>query len=430
MKCFASAGLLCFLYVSAIPAHSQNNVLKGKQAMTDWSADAPGVRRIITPADLPPPFATSSVDEGPRRVERPASAWPKAPAGFKVEQLASGFDEPRVVVTAPNGDLFLSESHAGRVTVLRLSADGKVQSKQAFAGNLRQPFGIAFYPAGPNPKYVYVAETHQVVRFPYRSGDMKASGAAEHIADLSGGGRLRGGGHWTRDIVFSADGKKMYVSIGSRSNVSDNDDEKLRANILEFDPDGKNMRIFGSGIRNAVGITINPTTGELWASTNERDGLGDDLPPDYITHVEEGAFFGWPWYYIGGNQDPRHKGAHPELRNKIKVPDVLLQPHSATLIMKFYAGTQFPTEYRGDAFSALHGSWNRSKRTGYKIIRVPMKNGRATGEYEDFITGFVVNEEGVWGRPVGITVAKDGALIFSDDGSNSLWRVTYTGKSK
>jgi glucose/arabinose dehydrogenase len=422
--------LAAFFFAALLSIAQSAGVLKGKQAFGDWRGDAPGVRRQITPADMPPPYATESADEHTQRAGRPTQNALKVPAGFRVERIETELENPRVVVTAPNGDLFVSESEEGRVSAIRLGSDGKVLRKEEFATGLKQPFGIAFYPPGPNPFSVYVANTDEVIRFPYRAGDMKPRGASEHVADISGGGRLRGGGHWTRDIVFSPDGRRMFVSVGSRSNVSDNDAEKFRANILEFDPNGGHMRIFASGIRNAVGITIHPTTGQLWASVNERDGLGDDLPPDYITHVEDGGFYGWPWYYIGGNQDPRHKGAHPELRTKVTVPDVLVQAHSASLIMKFYTGKQFPQEYQGDAFAAQHGSWNRSKRTGYKIIRLPMKNGKATGEYEDFVTGFVANEEAIWGRPVGITVASDGALIFTDDLSNSLWRVTYAGKQK
>jgi glucose/arabinose dehydrogenase len=277
-----------------------------------------------------------------------------------------------------------------------------------------------------------VGNTGSVVRFPYKNGDTKASGPAETIVpDIPSGGRLRGGGHWTRDIAFSVDGKKMFVSVGSFSNVDDSDTSKAefhRADILEFNPDGSGLKVYAWGIRNPVGIAVNPQTGELWASVNERDQLGDNLVPDYITHVQEGGFYGWPWYYTGGNQDPRHQGKHPELKNKVIVPDVLLQPHNASLEMTFYDGSQFPSEYRGDIFAAEHGSWNKAGRTGYEVIRVPLKNGHATGEYEDFLTGFVTSDGQVWGRPVGVAVATDGSLLVTDDGSNSIWRVSYGGK--
>ena len=407
-------------------------MLKGKAALGDWTTDAPGVRRLITTADMPEPFATRSVDNGPRRVPRPDGAWPQVPAGFKVEEFATGLENPRLIRTAPNGDIFVAESYPGRVRVLR-AADGagKPEANEIFAADLDRPFGIAFYPPGPNPQYVYVANTGSVVRFPYRNGDLKARDKPEMIVpDIPGGGQLRGGGHWTRDIAFSRDGKKMFVSVGSHSNVYENpnENEERRADILEYNPDGTGFRIYASGIRNAVGIAVHPQTGELWASVNERDGLGDDLVPDYITRVKDGGFYGWPWFYIGPNQDPRHKGAHPELRGKVIVPDVLLQSHMASLEMVFYTGEQFPKEFAGDAFAAQHGSWNRARRTGYKVIRVPLRNGAPTGEYEDFMTGFVTNEGNVWGRPVGVTVARDGALFVSDDGSNTIWRISYQKK--
>jgi glucose/arabinose dehydrogenase len=419
--------------VAAGPA--ADPVLKGTAAYGDWHSDHPGVIRLITPADLPKPYATSSARNQPRVVPQPEGAWPQVLPGFKIERLTTGFKgfkQPRLLRTAPNGDIFIADSVANEILVMHGVGQGSgTITPQVFATGLTQPFGIAFYPPGRNPQYIYVGNTGSVVRFPYRNGDLSARGPAEMIvANIPSGGRLTGGGHWTRDVIFSADGKKMFVSVGSQSNVEVDDNaaaEVRRADILEFNPDGTGERIFAWGIRNAVGITFNPTSGQLWASVNERDEIGDNLPPDYITHVQEGGFYGWPWYYIGSNQDPRHAGKHPELNGKVIVPDVLVQPHSASLEMLFYTGNQFPAEYRGDAFAAEHGSWNRGVRTGYKIIRVLMKNGKATGEYEDFVTGFVAADENVWGRPVGVAVATDGSLIFSDDGSNSIWRVSYAG---
>lgn len=405
-------------------------LLTGPDAMGDWSQDRLGARRKITPADLPAPYATDSVRNSPRLLARPAGARPKAPPGFVVTEFAENLKAPRVIATAPNGDIFVAESEANRIRVLRDSdRDGRADQNEMFAEDLKQPFGIAFHPRGPEPRYVYVANTGSVVRFPYRSGDLHASEAPETIvANLSAGGRLTGGGHWTRDIVFSADDRTMFVSIGSRSNVDDDEEETRRARIFAYDPDGKNSRVFAWGIRNPVGLAIDPATGALWASVNERDGLGDDLPPDYITRVKEDGFYGWPWFYLGPNQDPRHEGKHPELAEQVIVPDVLIQAHSASLDLVFYAASQFPERYRGHMFAALHGSWNREKRTGYKVIMVPVKNGHATGEYEDFLTGFVTHEGRVWGRPVGVTVAADGALLVSDDASNTLWRVAYRGE--
>jgi glucose/arabinose dehydrogenase len=411
---------------------ARGRVLTGQGAFGDWTTDAPGVRRRITVADLPKPYETRSVDAGSRVAPRPEGAWPKVPAGFKVEEFATGLQNPRLIRAAPNGDLFVAESRPGRVRVLRGAAGaGRAETVEVFAEGLRRPFGIAFYPPGDNPTHVYVANTNSVVRFPYRAGDLKARGPAETVVpDLPGGGQLRGGGHWTRDVAFSLDGRRMFVSVGSLTNVWENPsaNEERRATVLQYNPDGTGYRLFASGIRNAVGLAVHPQTGELWASVNERDGLGDDLVPDYITRVREGGFYGWPWFYLGANQDPRHPGARPELRPKVIAPDVLLQSHSASLEMAFYTGRQFPRDYAGDAFAALHGSWNRAKRTGYKVIRVPLSGGAPTGEYEDFMTGFVTPAGEVWGRPVGVAVAGDGALFVSDDGGNVVWRVSYAGR--
>lgn len=412
-------------------AQSQPSAITGQAAFTDYSQEKPGVRRSIKVGDLPEPKQDESVDNGPSVVDRPEGAWPQAPAGFKVEMYAQGFREPRLIRTSPNGDLFLADSKAGIVRVLRgVGADGKVQSMEEFATGLDHPFGINFYPAA-NPQWVYVANTTSLVRFPYKAGDMKASGAAQTIVPvLPGYAQLRGGGHWTRDVVFSKDGTRMFVSVGSASNVDDVDNnprEFHRADVLEFTPEGKFIKIYASGIRNCVGEAINPASGQLWCSTNERDNLGNNLVPDYITSVKEDGFYGWPWFYMGGHQDPRHVGKHPELQSKVLTPDVLVQPHMASLEMTFYEGAQFPAEFKGDAFAAEHGSWNKKNRVGYEVIRVPMKGGHATGEYEDFLTGFVTPDGKVWGRPVGVAVAKDGSLFVTDDGTKSVWHVTYTG---
>jgi glucose/arabinose dehydrogenase len=395
---------------------------------TDFRFEKPGTIRKIEVKDLPPPYATETANNGPQLVARPDGAWPKAPDGFTVQLYADGLDNPRLIRTAPNGDFFLAESSTGKIKVFRgITADGKPKQTGVFATGLTRPYGIAFYPPGDNPQWVYVGNTDSVVRFPYQSGHLQARGPAQHLADLP-----HGGGHWTRDVQFTADGKKMFVAVGSASNVDDPDTtpgEKNRADILEFNPDGSGMRVYAYGIRNAGGgLAIHPKTGQLWCSVNERDGLGDNLVPDYITHVEEGGFYGWPWWYIGSHQDPRHQGKHSELKDKVIVPDVLLQPHYASLEMLFYEGSEFPAEYRGDIFASEHGSWNRSVRAGYEVIRVLMhQTDRASGEYEDFVTGFAVDNGHVWGRPVGVTVAPDGSLLVTDDGSNSIWRVSYTG---
>jgi glucose/arabinose dehydrogenase len=402
----------------------------------------PGRVHRIRASDLPRPNATTSADNPPTVVPRPSASWPQAPAGFQVQEFARGLTNPRALAVAPNGDVFVAESKADTLTVLRgLTADGQAAERRTFftggsaPRRLKKPFGMAFRPAPPGHTegWLYVGNTDAVVRFAYRAGDLQARAAPELVAPLPGGGLLRGGGHWTRDLAFSLDGKRLFVSVGSRSNVDDPDvtpAEKDRADILELDAaTGKGQRIFASGIRNAVGIAVHPRTGALWASVNERDELGDDLVPDYITTVPEGAFFGWPWFYIGANPDPRHAGKHPELAARVRVPDVLLQPHFASLQMTFYTGSMFPSAYQGDVFAAEHGSWNRHQRVGYEVIRVPLDPaGQATGEYQDFLTGFVTPDGKVWGRPVGVAVARDGALLVADDGSNTIWRVSTAGK--
>jgi len=419
------------LAVSIGAATDSGTLLTGKAAMGDWTSDAPGVRRKITVNDLPAPSSNILAINRAHVVERPAGAQLRVLPGFTIELYAGGFRDPRFLLTAPNGDIFVVESRANRIKVLRDTKHaGQPDVTEIFAEQgLNKPFGIAFYPPGDDPQFLYVANTDGVIRFPFRNGDLKARGPAEDLgAHLSGGAaHLRSGGHWTRDIVFSPDSKKMYVSIGSRSNVSDNAAEADRARIFEFNPDGTDRKVYAWGVRNAVGITFRPGSGDLWMSTNERDEIGEDLPPDYISSVRTGGFYGWPWFYIGNHPDPRHKGKHPELTDKVIVPDVLVQAHSATLNLCFYTGEQFPAEYKGDIFAAFHGSWNRMKRTGYKVVRVPFDHstGKPRGEYEDFVTGFVTPEGKVWGRPVGITVAKDGSLLISEDGNGTIWRVSY-----
>jgi len=402
--------LLVLICCAAVPAVAQT-VLTGAHAFGDWRADAPGVWRHITPDALPAPYATRSFGHAPEVIAQPHGAGLHVPAGFAVSLFASGLDVPRTLRTAPNGDVFLAESGAGRIRVFN------GQQSRVFAAGLTQPFGIAFWPPGASPKYVYVGETNRVVRFPYPSG-----GSPEVIVPA-----LPEGGHWTRDIVFSPDGARMFVSVGSATNDMEGvgpDTERGRAAVLSFTPDGKDRLVYASGLRNCSGEAIQPGTGALWCVVNERDGLGDNLPPDYATSVRDGGFYGWPWFYIGTNPDPRHPGiaARPVI-----VPEVLIQPHSAPLGISFYDQTAFPAEYRGDAFVALHGSWNRSTRTGYKVIRLRFVNGHPTGEYEDFLTGFVHSDRAVWGRPVGVTVTTDGALLVSEDGNGTIWRIAYQG---
>jgi len=404
-------------------------VLTGDAALGDWSTDAPGVQRKISAAELPPPAPDQSAQNHPNAVARPAGALPRVPAGFSVGEFASGLAKPRTLYVAPNGDVFVVESEAGRVQLLRdADGDGRAESRTVYMQGLKRPFGFSLYPTGTEtPTHVYVANTDSVLRLPYKAASSAPDGPAETlIANIpSGQEQVGGGGHWTRGLAFSADNRRMFVSVGSRANVSDSADETRRADILAFDPDGKNEVIYASGIRNPVGLAIEPATGALWTAVNERDELGDNLVPDYVTHVQEGGFYGWPWYYIGQNQDPRFTDKYPALRAKTLVPDVLVQSHSAALGLCFYTGKQFPAEYQGHIFVAAHGSWNRSKRTGYKVIRIPVSSGVAAGYYEDFMVGFVNNDGDVWGRPVGVAVAKDGALLVSDDASGTIWRVAH-----
>jgi len=383
----------------------------------------------------------------------PAGARPQVPDGFTAELVTTDLHKPRVIRVAPNGDLFVADSMFNSVRVLRVPAGSAQPEKdEVFASGLKQPYGIAFYPLGPSPRWVYVANADGVVRFPYKNGDLKAGGKPERVIE-----GIPWVHHYGRDIAFSPDGKRLFLSVGSGSNVALDmfpephwtihpeprnvdglaawvklkplgaawDTEELRADVLSFDPDGKNMKIVATGLRNCQGMTIQPATGQLWCAVNERDELGDNTPFEYATHVVEGAFYGWPWYFIGGHEDPRHAGQRPDLKDKVTVPDVFMQGHSAPLQMTFYQGDNFPAEHKGSAFVTMHGSWNREQRTGYKVVRLLFDaSGKHTGEYEDFMTGFVLSDTAVWGRPVGVAVGKDGSLFVTEDGNGTIWRVS------
>ena len=432
--------------VVAETSMSEQNVLKGREAFGGWHKDRPGVRRLLRllkPEDQPP--IGKSTSKWAESVKRSKRAKPIAPKGFAVDLVASGLAGPRVIRVAPNGDLFVADSEANTIRVYRVaSGSARPVKSETYASGLNKPFGIAFYPLGPNPEWVYVANTDGVIRFPYKNGDLKASGKPEEIVE-----KIPSTHHWTRDLVFSPDGKRMFLSVGSGSNVAQDmfpepqiegglkawkktkplgaawDTEERRADVLSFTPEGKDEKIFATGLRNCAGLTVQPATGELWCAVNERDEIGDDVPLEYATHIKEGAFYGWPWFYIGGNEDPHHKGERPDLKDKVTVPDVLIEAHSAPLQIAFYDGDSFPTEYKGDAFVTLHGSWNRGQRSGNKVVRLRFKDGKPTGEYEDFLTGFVISNEKAWGRPVGIAVGQDGVLFVTEDGSGTIWRVSY-----
>lgn len=373
------------------------------------------------PAKLPPPFATESARRNSRVIPMPTSAKLTVPKGFKVNVFAEGgFQVPRWMALAPNGDVFLADSGANSIIVLRdTNKDGVAEERFVFSDKLSQPFGMAFY-----KDWFYVANTDSIVRFKYKAGQTAAESEPEKLVELTPGGYNQ---HWTRNILFSPDGTKLFVSIGSATNVSVEPDPK-RAAISVYDPDGKNHRIYASGLRNPIGLSWNPKTGELWTAVNERDGLGDDLVPDYATSVKEGGFYGWPYSYLGQNEDPRRKGENPELVKKAIVPDVLFTSHVAALGIQFYTGKMFPKDYQGDAFVAFHGSWNRQKLSGYKIVRIKFNNGNLAGNrYEDFVSGWLPDENSneVWGRPVGLLVAADGSLLITDDGGDKIWRVRY-----
>lgn len=402
-----------------------STTLSGAAAFTDYKGQTPGVCHLIAPADLPAPGATSSAANYDTLVARQSGQLPTVPQGFTVQLYATGFNNARLLATAPNGDLFLADSGGGAVRVLHgVKADGTAETVTTFASRMNYPFGIVFYPSGANPQYVYVAQTNAVVRFPYTSGDTTARAPAETVVPSL----PSGGGHISRTLAFTKD-NRLLVSVGSSGNVTNTDtdpSETNRADVLAYTPDGTFLRQYATGLRNAVGLATD-SAGDVWVSVNERDGLGDNLPPDYVTRIQEGGFYGWPWYYIGANPDPRLPANHPELASKVLVPDVLLQAHYAPLQIGFYSGTAFPSTYQGDLFVASHGSWNRSVRGGYELLRVILVDGKPSGYFEDFATGFVNSDGTVWGRPTGVTTGTDGALYFSDDGSNSVWRLTYTG---
>lgn len=364
---------------------------------------------------LPSPYATKSSANSPSKVSPPQGFLPTVPAGFKINVFATGFKRPRWLIVAPNKDIFLADMGAGEIVILRDSqGSGGAQARENFATGLTRPFGIAFH-----QDYVYVGTMKQLVRFKYDPKTSKRLGEAEPLLALPGGG------HDTRSVVFSKDGKHIFVGVGSGSNVSPGE-EPIRAAVTICDPDGKNARQYATGLRNPVGLALEPVTGELWTSVNERDELGDDLPPDYMTSLKDRGFYGWPYSYIGDNVDDRVKPQRPDLVAKAIIPDVLLGSHVAPLQFAFYTGTQFPESYRGGAFVAEHGSWNRSKRSGYQVAFVAFKDGQPSADPVPFMTGLVPDPGSgtVYGRPVGVAVAPDGSLLVSDDGAAVIYRIS------
>jgi glucose/arabinose dehydrogenase len=355
-------------------------------------------------------------------VTPPANFQPQVPAGFSVSVFARGFDEPRWMAVAPNGDIFVADSAAGKVIVLHAAAEQPVaKSRETFADHLNLPFGIAFH-----DDYVYVADTDKVLRFHYDPGTSRQRGNPQTVMELPGWGYFQ---HWTRSVTFSPDGKHMLVSVGSRTNVSIESDPR-RGAILIADPDGRNMRIYAAGLRNAVGIGFNPNSSDLWATVNERDDLGDDVPSDYFTHVVDGGFYGWPYSYLGQHVDNRVT-PRPDLVAKAIIPDLLLGAHVAPLQFVFYQAHQFPPMYHGGAFISEHGSWNRRLKSGYQVVFIPFRGGAPQGQPTPFFSGFVPDTSGesVYGRTTGLAVAADGSLLISDDGAHLIWRVSYNHDS-
>ncbi|WP_276496365.1 PQQ-dependent sugar dehydrogenase [Pontibacter litorisediminis] len=374
---------------------------------------------------LPPPDTTHSAGKRSKTIGWPQGKTPAAPAGFTVTKFAGDLKHPRRIYVAPNKDIFVVESDdeeksANRITMFRdTNSDGNPDQREVFLTGLNQPYGMLVL-----NNYFYVANTDGVLRYPYKEGQTKITGKGEKIVELPAGGYNH---HWTRNLIASPDGSKVYISVGSASNVGEYGmkEEERRAAILEINPDGSGERIYASGLRNPVGMDWAPGTSTLWTAVNERDNLGDKLVPDYLTSVKEGGFYGWPYAYFGQNVDPRRKGERPDLVEKALVPDLALGAHTASLGLEFYNGNRFPEKYRNGAFIGQHGSWNRSEFVGYKVIFVPFQNGRPSGDYEDFLTGFIADESRneVYGRPAGVAELPDGSLLVADDEGNTVWRV-------
>jgi glucose/arabinose dehydrogenase len=369
---------------------------------------------------LPPPYATKSVNNGPRVISRPDGSQLQVPAGFTIDEYASGFDTPRFMALGPNNELLVSDSARGgqgKVYILfDRNKDNKSEDRKTLIDGLDRPYGLAFW-----KDYLYVGEPTSVKRYKYDAKNMTV-GKGEEVINLAG----MGNGHWTRSLLFDRSAEKLYVGVGSASNV-DAGEPPVRAAIDRYNPDGSGHDIYAAGTRNPIGLAWYPGTDTLWAAVQERDLLGDDLVPDYFTHIQPGGFYGWPYAYIGPNEDPRRKGEKPDLVAKTIKPDLPMQAHVAVLDARFYTGKMFPKQYEGGAFIAEHGSWNRAKRVGQAVVFVPFQNGKPTGEVQEFLTGWMVSPEKreVWGRPVGLLQMTDGSLLVSDDGGRKIWRISY-----
>jgi glucose/arabinose dehydrogenase len=383
------------------------------------------VKTAIGTITLPPPYATESKTSFSKVIGWPEGKTPMAPKGFVVTKFAGDLVNPRWTYIAPNNDIFVVESGTraskNQITVFRdADKDGKFETRNVFISNLNKPFGMLVL-----KDYFYIANTDGLYRYPYKNNPLKLETQGTKILELPAGGYNN---HWTRNLLASKDGSKIYVSVGSGSNNAEHgiDKELRRADILEINPDGTGEKIYASGLRNPVGMDWNPANGELWTAVNERDELGDELVPDYVTSVKRDGFYGWPYSYFGNIPDPRMKGERKDLVEKAIVPDIPVGPHTASLGLAFYTKDQFPAKYKNGIFIGQHGSWNRSKISGYKVLFVPFANGKPSGKAEDFLTGFVSNEEKaeVYGRPVAVTVMDDGSLLVNDDSGNTIWKVS------
>ncbi|UII23911.1 PQQ-dependent sugar dehydrogenase [Fulvivirga ligni] len=380
----------------------------------------------IDTAKLPRPYATESADNEGKAIGWSEGNTPQAPTGFTVTKFAADLEHPRWIYIGPNDDIFIVESDdakksANRITLVKdTDNDGNPDYKEAFIENLNQPFGMLILNG-----YFYVANVDAIVRFPYEVGQEKITAEPEKILDLPSGGYNH---HWTRNIILGPDSSKIYISIGSSSNVGEHgmEKEERRANVLTINPDGSNEEVYASGLRNPVGIAFEPTTNTLWAAVNERDELGDNLVPDYVTSVKQGGFYGWPYAYFGTNKDPRMADKAPEMVAQSIIPDVAVGAHTASLGLAFYDQASFPAKYKNGAFVGQHGSWNRSTLNGYRVLFIPFKNGKPSGPPEDFLTGFISNQDKyeVYGRPVGVAVTRNGSLLVADDDGGTVWKVS------
>jgi glucose/arabinose dehydrogenase len=410
---------------AATPSPQSQAIVPARRVQTKAIAPQP-IR--ITPSTLPPPYRTSSASKSPNVIPVPPNPVLQVPAGFEVSLFAEGLDHPRWLAQTPMGEVLVTETRQNRIRLLRdTNQDGvaEVSTFATAANGLDIPFGMSF-----SQDAFYLGNTNAVLRFPYQAGQAQLTGVGQKITDLPGGGYNQ---HWTRNVIVSPDQKKLYVSIGSRSNNSV--EELPRASVQVMNLDGSDRQTFASGLRNPVGLAFQPQTGQLYATVNERDGLGDDLVPDYLTQVQSGGFYGWPYTYLTPDRlDPNHsqngRSDRPDLATQTRTPDVLFQAHSAALGLQFYTGQTFPQKYRNGAFVAFRGSWNRDQGTGYKVVFVPFDaSGKAQGYYEDFLTGFLTNPAGpdTWGRPVGLLVLRDGSLLVTEEANGRIYRIQYRG---